>query len=454
MKIEVPFATYEGQSVVEQNSREQLINMFAEVEISGRKKLIRRQRPGVAVSLANTGEKRCIERHKGIHYAVIGASLYRYQGGALTELGTISSSTGRCTMIFNDNDQIMVSDGADAWYYNGTTLAAVTSSVHVGHLAYISGYGVFNRPETGQFYVTGLNDFSTVDALDFASAESYPDFLKRPFVDHNEVWLFGEDSTEVWQLSGGADFPFSRFTNAQLERGIMAPFSVVAEDNTVFWLGDDGVFYRADGYRPVRFSTHPVERLVQNVSEEARKNADAFIYTVGGHKFYTISFAGELTLQFNIATNFWNRARSYGHSDWRIIGSAGHHSDYFMTPTAIATLDTSVSTDEGGIMERGGVSAPGYAEGNRIIVRSFFLDAEMGRAPINKASEVMLRVARDGETFGNERWRSLGPTGDYKRRAMWRNLGMGRKWVFEFMFTDPAEFAVVATHADIAVASS
>lgn len=452
MKLELPFATQEGESVVEQNSRETLINMFAEVEVSGRRRLIRRQRPGLKSALTKAGEKRCIERHKGKHYAVIDDKLYRFDG-TLTELGTLSTSTGRCTMIFNDNDEIMVSDGRNGHYYNGTALSSVTSPVNIGPLTYMSGFGVFPKPNAGQFYITPLNDFSTVDALDFATAEAYSDNLKRVFADHSELWLFGTISTEVWQLSGGSDFPFSRFTNAQIERGILAPFSVVADDNTVFWLGDDGVFYRAEGYRPQRISTHPVERAVEALSDSVKENADAFIYTVGGHKFYTIRFEDELTLQFNIATRFWNRARTFGNDDWQILGSAGRITDYYLTPAGIVELDTSLNTDEGGIMERGGISAPLYAGGNRITVNSFYLDCEVGRAGIGKDANVMLRVARDGETFGNERWRSLGATGDYTRRATWRNLGQGRSFMIEAMMTDDVPFAIVGADAEIQVSS-
>jgi hypothetical protein len=452
--VEIPFATYEGASVVEQNSRETLVNMFAEIEVSGRKKLIRRQRPGVAVALANSGTKRCIEKNKSTHYTVIGDTFYSFDGSSLTSLGTLGTATGRCTMAFNENDEILISDGATAYYWNGASLAALVTPTDVGNLAYMSGYAVYNDPDTGQFYSSTSNDFSTIDALDFATAESYTDNLVRPFVDHNELWLFGTNSTEVWQLSGSSDFPFARFTNAQIERGCGAAFSVAADDNTVFWLGDDGVFYRADGYRPQRISTHPVERAVADLSAATRAGADAFIYTIGGHKFYTVRFDGYLTLQYNIATGFWNRAKTYGYDDWRIMGSAGRYSDYFMTPTAIATLTPGLCTDEGGIMVRGGVSAPGYAEGKRISVRSFFLDAEVGRAPISTDANVMLRVARDGETFGNVLTRSLGETGDYRRRAIWRNLGQGRNWVLELMFSDPSEFAIVSTHADIHVSSS
>jgi hypothetical protein len=446
--IEVPFASYEGGSTAEQNSRETLINMFAVPEVSGRKRIIRKQRPGLELVYAITGEKRCIERHKGNHYCVIDATLYRFNGTTLTTLGTIGSNSGRCTMIFNDNDEIMVSDGLAAWYYNGTTVQSVNAPAQVGPLAYQGGFGIFNGVGVGQFYITNLNNFGTIDALDFATAESQPDNLSRVFVDHNELWLFGDRSTEVWQLSGATDFPFARFTNAQIERGIKGRYSVAADDNTVFWLGDDLVVYRADGYRPVRISTHPVEHLISELSAAVQETADAFVYTNKGSKFYTLRFTNGVTLQYNIASGLWNKARTFDYADWRVIGSAGHYTDYYLTDAGISKLTAGLSTDDGGIMEAGGITAPGYMNDSRISVYAFFLDAEMGRASIGAASDIMLRVSRDGESFGNERWRSLGPTGSYRRRAVWRNLGMGREFMIEFMKTAPTELQIISAQAE------
>lgn len=452
--VDLPFAAFEGRSGIRQNSQEQLINMFAEVEQSGRSRLVRRPRAGLRAELTQSGIKRCIERNGNFHYAVIDDKLYRFNGTALTELGSVSSNNRRCTMIFDDNGSIMISDGAQAFHYDGTTITAISAPVQVGPVAFQGGYGIFSVPGTDQFYVTALNDFTTISALDFATAESKPDPAVRVFVDHNELWIFGVRTTEVWQLSGGADFPFARFTNAQLERGCAAAYSVAAEDNTVYWLGDDGVVYKADGYRPVRVSNHSIERLIEGVSEANRENADAFVYTSGGHKFYTLNFPGELTIQYNIATGFWNTCRTFGSDSWGVLGSAGGKSDFYLTDTGIASLEEGLVTDEGGIMEQGGKSAPLYAGGRRITLGSFFLDAEVGRAAIGAEARVMLRVARDGETFGNERWRSLGATGKYTRRAMWRNLGQGRNIVIEFMMTDPTPLRVMAASGEVSVGSS
>ncbi len=453
--VEVPFAVQEGAAGVYQNSRETLINMFAEITTSGISKLVRRQRPGLQSIYAITGEKRCIEKHKSLHYLVIDSNFCSFNGTTLLTLGNLGTATGRCTMIFNDNDQVMISDGTTAYYYDGVSLKTTTlpAGVTCGTLAYLGGFGIFNQPGTGVFWITGLNNFASVDALDFATAESSPDNLVTVFTDHNELWLPGTTTTEVWQLSGGTDFPFTAYTNAKMERGCAAALSYAAEDNTNFFLGEDFIVYRADGYRPLRVSNTPEEDAIANVSAAAKAACYSTIYTWRGSKFLTMTFGTELTLQLNIGSGLWNRAKTFGLNYWRVVGSAGHHSDYLLTVAGIASL-AKLNQDEGALIYRGTVSAPGFADDKRISISEFFLQAEVGRAATGITPRVMLRCALDGETFANERWRTLGTIGQYKNRAVWRNLGQGRSPVLEIGVTDNFEFSVISTRATISVASS
>lgn len=453
--LDLPFALQEGDAGATQNSQENLVNMYAEVvqRPNGESTIIRRQRPGLVSRTAQTGEKRCVERHKNLHYMVIGNTLYSYNGASLTALGTLATNTGRCSMVFNDNDQIMVSDGTTLKYWNGTTLNSVSvpaSDFTPGHLAYISGYAVVVNQGTGQFFITAANDFSTIDALDFATAESSPDALVTVFVDHNEIWLAGARTTEVWQVTGGTDFPMTPLSNAQLERGCGAEWSYAAEDNTVFFLGDDWNVYRADGYRPARVSTHAVEDQLAGLSADDKAAASAMIVTWRGHKFYVLTFGESLTLALDIGTGLWWQAETYGYDYWRVLGSAGHKTDYFLTPAGICTMGA-VNTDESAIMRRGGVSAPGNAQGKRITIHAFHLDCEVGRAAIGVEPEVMLRFAKDAEQYGTVRTRSLGTTGAYRRKVVYRNLGQGRKPVIELFLTDDAEFTIHATRCEATV---
>lgn len=447
--VDVNFARQVATSSAPQNSREKLINMHAEVETGGRSPLLIRQRPGLSTKLAATGEKRCNELHKTDTYAVIDNELRKYDGSTETVLGTLATNSGRCSMVFDDNDNILVADQLNAYHYNGTTLSTVTTPTDVGTIASLSGYGIYSSVNSGQFYVSAANDFTSWSALDFATAESSPDNLVRVFADHNELWLFGSRSIEIWQLSGTATFAFARFTNAQIERGTAAAFSVCAEENTVFWLGDDHIVYRADGYRPTAISNPSVTRLIEALSSSAIKNADAFIYTIEGEKFYTIRFPDELTIQINLKTGAWNTATTYDYDDWRVLGSAGKGQKYLLTDAGYSELSYAVNQDDGGIIERIGVSSPIAAGGNRFSAREFFLDVEVGRAPAGVSPQISMRAARDSESFGNERWRTFGSIGQYKARPVWRNLGIARDLTLEFKVTDNCSFKVMGAKARI-----
>lgn len=445
-KLEVPFANQTAASAVQQNSREVLVNMFAELESSGRRKIIRRQRMGLDLALAKTGEKRAIEKHNGVHYVVIGDKFATYDGTTYTERGTLDTSTGYCTIIFDDNGDVLISDGATGYHWDGASFTKPDTQGDIGHVTFISGYAVGPNPGTGQFKWSAVNDMQSWDGLDFATAEAKSDNLVRVYEDHRELWLFGSETTEVWVLSGGGDSAF--VYNTSMERGLRAALSVAADDNTLFFHGDDDVFYRADGYRPSRISNHTVERLVQNLPVAVRESGIAFTFHDQGHKFIVWRYAGSLSIAFNIATGLWSVFRSFGYDDWQVIGPQWTKTDYVLTPGGFSTLTRTVNTDNGEVMERGGISPPMADGDKRIVLRSYFLDCEVGRAGIGVEPQVMLRVARDGETFGNERWRSLGEQGDYKRRAVWRGLGIMRKGAIEVMVTDDFEFAILGAEAD------
>lgn len=444
--IEVPFANQEGQSSVTQNSQERLVNMFCEVQISGKSKLVRRQRMSVEQVYAKTGRKRCIEKNAGIWYVVIGNKFATWDGTTYTERGTLDTSTGRCTMVFDDNGDVLISDGATAYHWEGATFTEPDTQGDIGPLTFLGGFAVGNTPGTGQFKWSAVNDMQSWDGLDFATAEGKTDNLVRVYAAQNELWLFGEETTEIWPLTGGADSPFTY--NASMQRGCGAAHSVVSEDNSLFWLGNDWIIYRADGFRPMAVSNPSVQEAINDVPEASRSLCEAFSYTDGFNKFVTFRFPGYLTLQYNVATQFWNIAQTFEQNDWDVLGSQFSQCDRYLTTSGIAQLVRGINTDNGGLFRRGGIS-PQLAAGNsRVVLRTFQLDCEVGRAAPGVEPRVMMRKARDGVSFGNERWRSLGLVGQYRHRVIWRGCGVGRRMTIEVWFTDNAEFSIMGAEAD------
>src|SRR6185436_4286016 len=61
--------------------------------------------------------------------------------------------------------------------------------------------------------------------------------------------------------------------------------------------------------------------------------------------------------------------------------------------------------------------------------------------------QAMLRISNDGgNTFGIERWVSIGQVGKYQARAIWRRLGAARDRVFEVVVTAPIKAVIVSAN--------
>ncbi len=242
-------------------------------------------------------------------------------GGTFTTTvsGTPSGSPGALTIHLTAGLPSQVSAGAKC-IVPTTVLGQITAPAFTpaNRVVYFDGYFIFDANGTNQFFLSALGDGTQYSASDYATAQANPDLLLGVANYHEQLLLFGTRTIEVWYDSGNADFPFQRFDGALVQRGCAAPLAIVQEDNSVFWLGEDGIFYRLDGYQPVRVSTYATEHAWAQYSTTS--NASAFVLTVEGHKFIFLFFpAGPATWCYDIAsgaeTPLWHERESSG-SRW------------------------------------------------------------------------------------------------------------------------------------------
>lgn len=441
--MDAPFAGSLSEGRTIQNTGEMLRNMYATIEADGGKsKIVRVQRPGIEAVFPHTGTKRGIQAFDGVTYAVCGGDVYRITTGAPELYGTIDNGSSRVTFAANQT-QIAICDGSNLWLsVSGGAFTKIATDAFIGaaSIAQLDSRLIIGEADSDRFFVSAPNDFAAITALDFASAESAPDKIVRVFVDHREIWLFGTSTIEVWNNQGGESFPFARFGGAAFEIGCYAGATIAAADNTVFWLGDDKIIYRAEGYQPKRVSTEPVELLL---SEVDASGAYGFFYATSGHKFYVLTVPGSFSVAYDTATGAWHKLQTFGFDEWRAFGSQARPNSYILTDSGISRLVEGLATDEGGILERGGRSPPIHSGQKRFIVDAYSIDCEAGRGSLGSDPQIMIRVSRDGETFGNELWRGLGRIGEYARRAVWRRLGIAREMHVEFSVTDPVPLKII-----------
>ena len=76
--------------------------------------------------------------------------------------------------------------------------------------------------------------------------------IENMIVFRREIYFFKTHSIEIWVNIGG-DLVFAR--RNFIEKGCGAPYSVVQANDTLYWFGDDGQFYRLEGLQPRGIST-------------------------------------------------------------------------------------------------------------------------------------------------------------------------------------------------------
>ena len=317
MKSPILGSAYVARSVNAADNR--MVNLFPEVvPDGGQTGGFLNRAPGLDLLVTvGTGPIRGLWTFNGVGYVVSGNELYSLTTGYVATLRGTVAGTGPVSMSDNGT-QLFIAANGPGYIYNSSTavFAQITDPDFAGALVvgYLDGYFVFIQPNSQIFWVTQLLDGSSVDPLDFASAEGSPDGLVSMIVDHAQIWLFGTNSVEVWYNSGAADFPMTRIQGAFNEIGCAAAFSVAKLDNGIFWLGADargqGIVYRANGYTGTRVSTHAIEYAIAQYGDIS--DAIAYTYQQEGHAFYVLTFpTGNATWVYDVSTQAWHERAGF-----------------------------------------------------------------------------------------------------------------------------------------------
>jgi len=178
--------------------------------------------------------------------------------------------------------------------------------------AVVDGYGILPGPGD-KWHVTTADDFTQVDLLDFASAESSPDEIVRAIAFNNEVWFFGEETTEPWRNVGNS-FPFGR--TASFPIGCLAAGSVAIADDKLIWVADDRTVRITSGaYGGQEISNPGVVRAIEAETNQADITATTF--TFQGHHFYVLN-GTDFSWQYDVKEQSWSERTSKSLNRWRI----------------------------------------------------------------------------------------------------------------------------------------
>jgi hypothetical protein len=366
----------------------------------------------------------------------------------------------------------------------------------------IDNYIVYNNPTTQEWGSTDL--LSPISPnTSYSLKDGAPDDLVALIVDHREVYLMGEISSEVWTDVGTVPFPFQRIPGTSTQHGIAAPFSLYRLGNSFAYVSRNNrgqsQIMQMQGYIPQRISTHAVENTLANQNVD---DALAWTYQLEGHEVYVVTFPSlNLTWAYDSTTQMWHKWL-YTNNDNEYQRHRGNCCATFQGLVIIGDyengklyqLDKTNYTDDGQNVRRlrraphlvtefqrqyfdelqiqfqPGVGTTGLSSVLQAVnLQSPYIITDTGTLTIGPLEivnlgefntinfltpttnpQAMLRWSNDGgSTWSNEHWTGVGQTGKYRNRAIWRRLGTARDRIFEVVVTDPVNFVIISANLKV-----
>lgn len=293
------------------------------------------------------------------------------------------------------------------------------------------GYILYLLP-SGEFFYSEINDAANIDALNFQEAESSDDggvAIKRH---RNYVYIFGTQTVEVFQNTGGTDNPFTSLSGGLIPKGCLSAGTVAEIDHSLVFVTHENNVARIQGSTASVISTTEVADLIRKEPNPESLTGD--VYAIQGHEFYALS-GTSFTRVWDASTGLWHDKKSSGLERWigQCVIQYGRKwicGDY--RNGNLYEIDPETFGENGADMTVELVSPIIHNFPNRLQHNSLYADFVTGVGlnstdTHNSDPQVTLQHSDDGGvTWSNARTRSLGKIGERNVRVKWNRLGTDR----------------------------
>ena len=408
------------------------------------------------------------------HFAVGGETLYEIpqDGTDPIERGTVVNDGNQVSIAFSSIQLLIVSWGSAYCYDLATdTLTDVTAQLAgtPGVVKYLGTYFIVNLLNTNKFQFSDILDGSNWPGLNVNGVSVFAENISSIDVNHNELWVFGLQHTQVYQITGNDDV-FETIPGALIEKGNIALFAPCKLDNSEFWIDQDErggrVAVRSSGYTPQRISTHAVEIDFATYSATQIALLVTYAIQIDGHNWWVIYIPGaSWTWVYDVNEGLWFKLANWDsdngpfspHRSWNHVYVNGKHlvgdwesGNIYEIKPAVNNNDGSYSFVKynGGIIRRYRRVPTSQDELQYTPHQKLTIDMATGLGPQPpltdgngdpRAPQCMLRWT-DDSVFGvwsNVHTADCGMAGQYQTRVRFLRLGRARRRVYEWSQTDP-----------------
>jgi len=455
------------------------VNLVPVPKVSGISNGFLRPGDGIVANGTGPGVDRGGIEWNNVCYRVMGSKLVSVSSaGAVTVLGDVGGPITNLVTFDYSFTSLAVASGGRLYYWNSTAgLQQVTDPdlSFVIDFCWIDGY--FMTTDGQYLIVTELNDPFAVNPLKYGSSEADPDPIVALLKLRNEVYALNRHTIEVFNNIGTDLFPFARIEGAQIQKGCIGTQACCVFVDAMAFLGggrnEAPGIYLGVSATTTKVSTQEIDNILQRYTEaqlsevklESRNDKaheHLYVHLPDQTLVYDASASRELQEQvwFVLVSTTTGiaqyRARNivWCYNRWLVgdpqssaIGylaqSTGHHWDR-QVRWEFGTLIV-YNESNGAIFNKlelvaltGSVALSAQIVGGLLKEDGFFLLQENGQyillelAVSNLAAlgnpQISTSYSLDGRSWSQDKFISVGTTGDTKKRLAWFQQGHMRNW--------------------------
>jgi hypothetical protein len=455
------------------------VNLVPVPKVSGISNGFLRPGDGIVSNGTGPGIDRGGIEWNNICYRVMGTKLVSVSSsGAVTVLGDVGGPTTNLVTFDYSFTSLAVASGGRLYYWNSTAGLLQVTDPDLGFVidfCWVDGY--FMTTDGQYLIVTELNDPFAVNPLKYGSSEADPDPILALLKLRNEVYALNRHTIEVFNNVGGDLFPFARIEGAQIQKGVIGTQACCVFVDAMAFLGggrnEAPGIYLGVSATTTKVSTQEIDNILQRYTEdqlstvklEARNDKaheHLYVHLPDQTLVYDASASRELQEQvwFVLASTTTGiaqyRARNivWCYNKWLVgdpqsnaigylVQSTGHHWGQqvrweFGTLIVYAESNGAIFNKLELVALTGSVALATQVVNGLLQENGFFLLQENGEyillelAVPNSAAlgnpQISTSYSVDGRSWSQDRFISVGTTGDTKKRLAWFQQGHMRNW--------------------------
>jgi hypothetical protein len=386
--------------------------------------------------------------------------------GAVTTLGDVGGPTTELVTLDYSFDLLGIASGGRLYFWDpvASTLTQNTDPDLgvVLDFCWVDGY--FMTTDGANLVVTELSNPLAVNPLKYGSSEVDPDPVIALIKLRNEVYALNSNTIEVFDNVGGELFPFARIDGAQVQKGVLGTHACCIYLERIAFLGggrnEAPSIYIGAAATTQKLSTQEIDNLLLQYTEaqlvrvklEARNDKNhqhLYVHLPDRTIVYDASASEALgepvwfTLASTVVGFAQYRARNmvWCYDKWLVGDPQSSSIGYFVQSTS-EHWGQQVRWEFGTLIV--------YNESNGAIFNELELVSLTGSVVIGTNPQISTSYSLDGKSWSQDRYITVGTTGNTAKRLTWFQQGHMRNWrIQRFRGDSDAHVSFVRLEAQI-----